>query len=198
MLISSIRIVNKGIIDSKLGGFNSTIAGYASVLDTWFDLQTSIISTYSVTPTIVKYLKNDLNFTEELLSETIDKFKNNNLYLINFGIADSKGDIFLDSLSSSALGKNLKDYIPNAWNSIKNSNTDDVVYSDELVQSEITSKWAMTAIKAVKDSSNILPGHGGFLDRTDSYILTIPVVHYYLFFFVVNNFVDLFKGIFPC
>ncbi len=50
----------------------------------------------------------------------------------------------------------------------------------------------------VKDSSNILPGHGGFLDRTDSYILTIPVVHYYLFFFVVNNFVDLFKGIFPC
>ena len=50
----------------------------------------------------------------------------------------------------------------------------------------------------VKDSSNILPGHGGFLDRTDSYVLTIPVVHYYLYFFVVNNFVDLFKGIFPC
>lgn len=48
----------------------------------------------------------------------------------------------------------------------------------------------------VKDSSNILPGHGGFLDRTDSYILTIPVVHYYLYFFVVNNFVDMFKGMF--
>ncbi len=48
----------------------------------------------------------------------------------------------------------------------------------------------------VKDSSNILPGHGGFLDRTDSYILTIPVVHYYLYFFVVNNFMDLFKGMF--
>ena len=50
----------------------------------------------------------------------------------------------------------------------------------------------------VKDSSNILPGHGGFLDRTDSYILTIPVVHYYLYFFVVNNFMDIFKGAFPC
>lgn len=50
----------------------------------------------------------------------------------------------------------------------------------------------------VKDSSNILPGHGGFLDRTDSFILTIPVVHYYLYIFVVNNFMDIFKGIFQC
>lgn len=47
----------------------------------------------------------------------------------------------------------------------------------------------------VKDSSNVLPGHGGFLDRTDSYILTIPVVYYYLQYFVNSNIlVDLFKG----
>ena len=48
----------------------------------------------------------------------------------------------------------------------------------------------------VKDSSDILPGHGGFLDRTDSYVLTIPVVYYYLQFFVQNNFLDLLKGLF--
>ena len=48
----------------------------------------------------------------------------------------------------------------------------------------------------VKDSSDIIPGHGGFLDRTDSYILTIPVVYYYLQFFVNNNFLDVLKGLF--
>lgn len=48
----------------------------------------------------------------------------------------------------------------------------------------------------VKDSSDILPGHGGFLDRTDSYVLTIPVIYYYIQFFIQNNFLDLIRGLF--
>ncbi|MGC7880073.1 phosphatidate cytidylyltransferase, partial [Desulforudis sp. 1190] len=45
---------------------------------------------------------------------------------------------------------------------------------------------ALKRFAGVKDAGSLLPGHGGILDRFDSFMLTAPVVYYLVQIFGVT------------
>jgi len=49
----------------------------------------------------------------------------------------------------------------------------------------------MKRIAKIKDSSNIIPGHGGFLDRFDAILLTAPTLFIYFDFLIYFGFIKI-------
>ena len=43
---------------------------------------------------------------------------------------------------------------------------------------------AFTRKMEIKDYGNIIPGHGGVMDRFDSVLLVAPFVYYYILLFI--------------
>ncbi|MBF0275017.1 MAG: phosphatidate cytidylyltransferase, partial [Nitrospinae bacterium] len=54
-----------------------------------------------------------------------------------------------------------------------------IILSTTAIYSDI-SESLIKRVFNVKDSGTIIPGHGGFLDRVDSFFFTAPLFYFYL------------------
>lgn len=53
-----------------------------------------------------------------------------------------------------------------------------LLFSISCIAGDLYESWIKRQCKA-KDSGSIFPGHGGMMDRTDSFIFSVPFIYLY-------------------
>ncbi|WP_041177204.1 methyl-accepting chemotaxis protein [Brachyspira intermedia] len=145
-----------GITKSTYAGYNNTIEGYKSMLDTWFEENNTLIRTYSITPSIINYLSGTQTPEEAVaLIDTFKQFEAINKYSLDIGVTDGNG-VTLQNTKSINLGRNIKDLRPGIWDNFVKNNYD-VAYDTKVIKSTISDNMTLAIIAGVK-TNNVLIG----------------------------------------
>ncbi len=138
-----------GITKSTYGGYNNTIEGYKSMLDTWFEENNTLIKTYSITPAVINYLSGDKTPEESTaLIRTLQQFESINKYSVDIGITDTNG-IILQNSKSVDLGRDIKELRTGIWDNLVKNNYD-TAYGSKIIKSSSGNEMTFSIIAGVK------------------------------------------------
>ena len=156
IVITDVR-ASDSIKKTALSGYNNTVFGYASLIDTWFDEQLIIANTYGTAKELIEYLQIRTDETRNDADAILKKLKSLNKYAINIGLSDSAGNILLDSDYESLIGKNIFDLHPDVKNKL-NSN-DRGIFGEDVMTNNFTGGWHLILLEKVYNTDNNILGY---------------------------------------
>ncbi|WP_157154287.1 methyl-accepting chemotaxis protein [Brachyspira murdochii] len=140
---------------STFSGFENTLEGYKSMLDSWFSENKTLIKTYAITPAIISYLSGNTNENYQL-AKTLNNFESINKFSLNIGVTDTNGTI-LDNAKKVEIGNNIQDLRPGIWDNFVQSGYD-AAYGTKIIKSSADGKLSLALIAGVRDANNKLIG----------------------------------------
>ena len=159
LLIISIKMASKALIETRFEGFSNMLSSYSSLFDTWINDQKMLIDTYSLHPDVYNLIGNKTEENMNTAYNSITKYVNNNQYIINMGICDANGICIIDSsMSDGLIGKNILSIHPEAAQYMK-SNNNQITFSKIITKSIAKGVWAIFACTGIKDANNNLIGY---------------------------------------
>lgn len=133
-------------------GFDNTVMGYASLMDTWFEDQLDIAEVYVKSDPVRNYLTMRTEETRDAALTRLRVFNDDNQYTINMGITDINGNILIDASNASLIGQNVFSVHPDLRQKMQGNRV--AAFGDNITRSLTTGGWSLVLISKVHDRVN--------------------------------------------
>lgn len=133
-------------------GFDNTVMGYASLMDTWFEDQLDITEVYVKSDPVRNYLTMRTEETRDAALTRLRVFNDDNQYTINMGITDINGNVLIDASNASLIGQNVFSIHPDLRQKVQGNR--DAAFGDNITRSLTTGGWSLVLISKVHDRVN--------------------------------------------
>ncbi|KLI32356.1 methyl-accepting chemotaxis protein [Brachyspira hyodysenteriae] len=156
IIITEIK-ASDAIKNATYRGYNNTVMGYASLIDTWFDDQLAIASIYGTSEELIRFLQLRTEDLRNIALNNLKKFKSLNEYAINIGLSDSSGNILIDSDNPDLVNQNVFNIHPDLKNKVNGNSKG--VFGENITHSLTTGGWSLILLEKVTDNNNQIIGY---------------------------------------
>lgn len=151
VVVTQVMVTNT-INKVTYSGFDNTVMGYASLLDTWFEDQLDIAKVYVKSDPVRNYLTMRTEETRDAALIRLRVFNEDNQYTINMGITDINGNVLIDASNASLIGQNIFSIHPDLRQKVQGNR--DAAFGDNITRSLTTGGWSLVLISKVYDRVN--------------------------------------------
>ena len=152
VVVTQVMVTNT-INKVTYSGFDNTVMGYASLMDTWFEDQLDISKVYVKSDPVRNYLTMRTEETRDAALTRLRVFNGDNQYTINMGITDINGNVLIDASNASLIGQNIFSIHPDLRQKMQGNRL--AAYGDNITRSLTTGGWALVLISKVYDRYDI-------------------------------------------
>lgn len=152
VVVTQVMVTNT-INKVTYSGFDNTVMGYASLMDTWFEDQLDISKVYVKSDPVRNYLTMRTEETRDAALTRLRVFNGDNQYTINMGITDINGNVLIDASNSSLIGQNIFSIHPDLRQKVQGNR--DAAFGDNITRSLTTGGWSLVLISKVYDRYDI-------------------------------------------
>ncbi len=158
IISTSIAIARKAINNATYSGFETSVNGYSTLLDTILNDQLIIMDAYSRIPAVIEYMETRSEEVRDRAIQTMINLFDNNDYIVALDLIDLDGKVIeaYDGNAENA-GTDIKSRYPQLWQEFVDSKYDHST-SDEIYKSTINNGYVLPILHSVYNLENKLIG----------------------------------------